>query len=57
MSKITETLVTLAVAIIGLATLAVVVSKKSKTSSVITDAGKAFDSVLKITVSPISGAS
>ena len=46
---------TIAVAIIGVATLAVIVSKKAQTPQVITSAGKAFSSALAVAVSPVTG--
>lgn len=47
-------LVTIVVAIIGVAILAVIVSQRSNTANVITSAGNAFSSVLKAAVSPVS---
>jgi membrane DNA delivery protein len=41
------------VAIIGVATVAVLVSKHAKTASLITNASNAFVAMLKITVSPV----
>jgi hypothetical protein len=46
---------TIAVAIIGVATLAVLVSKKANTSGVISSAGNAFTSALAVAVSPVTG--
>jgi len=53
--KIGDTIVTIAVAIIGLATLAVIVSKRANTTSVISSFGNAFNSILKTTISPVTG--
>lgn len=55
MDRLTESIVTIAVAIIGLATLAVIVSKKANTSAVIGSASGAFNSALGTAISPITG--
>lgn len=55
MNQITESVVTIAVAIIGLATLAVLVSRQANTSQVIGSAGQAFGGALATAVSPITG--
>lgn len=55
MDRLTESVVTIAVAIIGLATLAVIVSKNANTSAVIGAAGKAFNSSLGTAISPVTG--
>lgn len=52
-----ERVTTIAVAIVGVATLAVLVSKRADTSNVITSAGKAFSSALSVAVSPVTGGS
>ncbi len=57
MDRLTESVVTIAVAIIGLATLAVLVGKNAQTSRVIGSAGQAFTSALSVAVSPVSGGS
>lgn len=44
-------------AIIGVAIIAVLVSKNSNTSGVLTSGGNAFSSILKTAVSPVSGGS
>lgn len=49
-----ESIVTVAVAIIGVAILAVIVGQHSKTADVITATGNAFASVLKIAISPVT---
>jgi hypothetical protein len=54
MSKISDDVVSIMVAIIGVATLAVIVSKRSATASVITSAGNAFSQALKTVVTPVS---
>jgi hypothetical protein len=46
-NKFMESAVSVAVAIIGLAIVAVLVSSKSNTGSIITNAGSAFGTVLK----------
>lgn len=55
MNKLTESVVTIAVAIIGLATLAVLVGKNAKTSEVIRAAGNAFQGSIGVAVSPVAG--
>jgi hypothetical protein len=55
MSKLTESVVTICVAIIGLATLAVLVSRNANTSGVISAAGKAFSGSLGVAISPVTG--
>lgn len=46
--------VAVATAIVGLAIVAVLVSKKSSSANVITSAGNAFDNIIKTAVSPVS---
>lgn len=48
-------IVTVAVAIVGVATLAVLVSPKAQTPAVISSAGNAFTSALGAAVSPVTG--
>lgn len=55
MNNISETLVTVAVAIVGVAILAVLVSRKSQTAAVIQAAGSAFSNALSTAVSPVTG--
>lgn len=55
MDRLTESVVTIAVAIIGLATLAVLVSKNANTVAVIGAAGNAFNSSLGTAISPVTG--
>lgn len=50
-----EKVTTIAVAIVGVATLAVLVSSRAKTSDVIGAAGKAFAGALSVAVSPVTG--
>lgn len=57
MDKLTESVVTIAVAIVGLATLAVLVSKNANTAGVINSAGNAFTNALGAATGPISGRS
>jgi hypothetical protein len=57
MNQITESIVTIAVAIIGLATLAVLVGRNAQTSAVISSAGSAFNSALATAISPVGGGS
>lgn len=49
-----EGVLTIAVAIVGVATLATIVGKNSKTADVIKAAGGAFAGVIKAAVSPVS---
>jgi hypothetical protein len=51
-----EGLVTIAVAIVGLGTVAVLVSKKAQTPQVIQSAGSAFSNALGVAESPVTGA-
>lgn len=55
MDRLTESVVTIAVAIVGLATLAVLVSRNANTAGVISSAGRAFTDSLGAAVSPITG--
>ncbi len=55
MDNITGGIVTILLAVIGVATLAVIVSKSSNTSSVIASGGGAFSQILSAAVSPITG--
>lgn len=56
MSTFMEGLVTIAVAIVGLGTVAVLVSKKAQTPQVIQSAGSAFSNALGVAESPVTGA-
>jgi hypothetical protein len=56
MNTITEMIVTIAVAIVGLATVAVLVSKRSQTPAVIQAGGSAFSNALAVAESPVTGA-
>lgn len=56
MNQITETVVTVATAIIGVAILAVLVSRRSNTAGVIQAAASGFGNVLGVAVSPIGSA-
>lgn len=55
MNTITESVVTILTAIVGVAILAVIVSRNSNTSGVLSAAGGAFSNVLGTAVSPITG--
>lgn len=55
--KLGESVITVLTAIIGVAIIAVLVSKQANTSSVIGAAGKAFSQVLGAAVNPVSNAS
>jgi hypothetical protein len=50
-------LASIATAIIGVAILAVLVSKNANTSAVISSAGSAFGNDLGVAISPVTGAS
>jgi len=54
MDRISDSIVTIAVAIIGLAMLAVIVGKNAKTSDVIKSAGSAFSGAIKAAVAPVT---
>ncbi len=55
MNDLWSGVVTIAVAIIGVATLSVIVSKNSNTAGVLQAAGQSFSSALGTAVSPITG--
>lgn len=55
MEQMWTSLVSIATAIVGVAILAVLVSKNSATSQVIGSAGDAFSKSLGVAVSPITG--
>lgn len=57
MNTLTEMIVTVAVAIVGLAIVSVLVSKKSQTPAVIQASGSAFSNALAVAESPVTGAS
>jgi len=54
MNSLTSGIITIAVAIIGVATLGVILSKKSNTGDVIKNFGDAFSNILKTAVSPVA---
>lgn len=56
MNTITEALVTIATAIVGLAIVSVLVSKKAQTPAVIQASGSAFGNALAVAESPVTGA-
>lgn len=56
MSQTTEAVVTILTAIVGVAILSVLVSKKSNTVGVIEAAGAAFGNSLGIATAPVTGA-
>lgn len=51
--RISDSLVTIAVSIVGLAVIAVIVSRNAATSQVIKSAGDAFTGAIKAAVSPV----
>lgn len=55
MNKITEAVVTILTAIIGVAILAVLVSRRSNTAGVMTAGGNAFASMLGAATGPVTG--
>lgn len=55
MNGIGERIATIAVAITGVAMLALIVSKKADTANVIKAAGGAFSGALGVAVSPVTG--
>lgn len=57
MSEWTNTIIAVVVAIIGLATLSVILSKQSNATQVISTAGQALSSVIGAAVAPVSGLS
>ena len=57
MNTFFEAIVTIAIAIVGLATVAVLVSKKAQTPAVIQAGGSAFSNALAVAESPVTGAS
>lgn len=56
MNQITETAATIAIAIVGVALLALIVSRRSNTAGVIAALGASFSNALGVAVSPVSGA-
>lgn len=56
MNQLTEAIVTIFTAIVGVAILAVLVSRKSNTPGVLQALGSAFSNALGVAVSPVSGA-
>jgi PRD1 phage membrane DNA delivery len=56
MNTLTEALVTIAVAIVGLGVVSVLVSKRSQTPAVIQASGSAFGNALGVAESPVTGA-
>ena len=55
MSRIGEEISTILLAIIGVAILAVIVSKNANTTKVIESSGKAFSQALATAISPVTG--
>jgi hypothetical protein len=54
--QLISSVVTVALAIIGVAIIAVLVSRQANTSGVISSAGSAFSGVLGTALSPVTGA-
>ena len=57
MDRLTEAVVTIGTAIIGVAILAVLVSKRSDTAHVLMASGQAFSGALGAATAPVTGAS
>jgi hypothetical protein len=57
MNTLTEALITIGTAIVGLAIISVLVSKKAQTPQVIQASGSAFSNALAVAESPVTGAS
>lgn len=57
MSPFWESLTTIATAIVGVAIIATLVSKKAQTPQVIQASGSAFSNALAVAESPVTGAS
>jgi hypothetical protein len=57
MNSFFEAIVTIALAIVSLATVAVLVSKKAQTPAVIQSAGSAFSNALGVAEAPVTGTS
>lgn len=57
MNDITQAIVTILTAIVGVAILAVIVSRNSNTSGVLTAGGQAFAASLGAATAPVTGAS
>lgn len=55
MNSITEALVTVATLVVGVAMLALIVSRRSNTAGVIQSAASGFGNVLNVAVSPVTG--
>lgn len=56
MNGITEALVTIATAIVGVAILSVIVSRRSNTAGVLSAGGQAFANMLSAATGPVTGA-
>ena len=56
MNSMTEAVVTILTAVVGVAIISVLVSRKSNTSGVLQAGGSAFSSILGVAVSPVTGA-
>jgi hypothetical protein len=57
MSQLTNGLITILAAIIGIATLSVILSKQSNTVAVINSGSKGFASLLSAATAPVTGGS
>lgn len=55
MNNLTEAAVTVATAIVGVAIVSVIVSKKSNTAAVIQSAASGFSNALGVAISPVTG--
>lgn len=57
MNQVTETILTVATAIVGVAILSVLVSRRAQTPQVIQAAGSAFSNALGAAMTPVTGQS
>lgn len=55
MNRTMEAIVSVLVAVVGVAIIAVLVSKNANTAGVVSSAGGAFSSILKAATSPVTG--
>lgn len=54
MGKFSDAIVAVLIAVVGVATAAVIFSKKADTANVVTAGGNAFSSIIKAAVGPVS---
>jgi len=56
MNQLTETAASIGLAIVGVAILAIIISRRSNAAGVITALGASFSNALGVAVSPVTGA-